>query len=92
MFEPDVVLGNDENAREAIAVFPNPTSGQLVITSATSLIEEIAVFDVLGRQVSRVKPQGVNHFQLDMSALKTALYFVEISTEQGKVTKRIVKE
>lgn len=93
VFEHDEeVLGTSQASMEGIAVYPNPTSSMLNIVSAGSQLEAVKVYDVLGRQIANKKLNGVQTYQLDMSALHTAVYFVEITTPQGSAVKRIVKK
>ncbi|MBT8276504.1 MAG: T9SS type A sorting domain-containing protein, partial [Bacteroidia bacterium] len=90
-FEGDILSTNDL-ALETIGVYPNPTSGQLNIVSPTIGIEMITVYDLRGRKVEEVSLNGEQSYQVDMSAMDAALYFVTIQTENGSVTKRIVKK
>ncbi len=93
VFEQDEeVLGNNEAPLEGILVYPNPTSGTLNVISTNLLLEGIKVYDVLGRQVSKMNLDSVQGYQLDMSPLKASVYFVEITTPQGTILKRIVKK
>ena len=55
------------------------------MTSAT-------VYDIQGRKVSEVDFRNQTNYQIDLPKLESALYFVEITTESGTVTKRIVKK
>jgi len=91
-FEGDVVLGTNENMLESISMFPNPTDGELNIYSPTSPISEITIHDVQGRVVNESAHSNVNSVQLDLSVLKSAIYFVTITTEDGTLTQRIAKE
>ena len=49
------------------------------------------VYDLRGREVSEVNFNNQVDYQIDLSNLEAALYFVEIATEDGTVTKRILK-
>ncbi|QIE60449.1 T9SS type A sorting domain-containing protein [Rasiella rasia] len=91
-FEPDNVLATGAAALENITMFPNPTDGVLNITAPGTTIETIKIYDVRGRAIILVHTDATQHYQLDMSQLGTAMYFVEITTPAGKVTKRIVRE
>lgn len=79
-------LENDHH----LYIYPNPTSGVITIQHASSHIREIEVSDVFGKLLARIP---VNGFQtnLDMSPYDSGVYFVRVSTEQGVVTKRVVK-
>jgi len=46
------------------------------------------VFDVLGKQVLTAQ----NNNSVDVSSLDKAIYFVQIHTESGSLTKKFIKE
>ena len=71
-------------------IYPNPTSGEITIQHASLPIREVEVSDVFGKLLARV---SVDDFQtnLDMSPYASGVYFVRVITEQGVVTKRVVK-
>ncbi len=93
VFEHDEeVLGNNAPSLENIALYPNPTNGILNIISTSVQLKEIKVYDVLGREIIYKNLNNVQGYQLDMSALKSAVYFVAITTPQGSILKRIVKK
>ena len=92
LFERDPQLGTGDIGAGDIAVYPNPTSGTLHIVGTTVGLDSIRVYDVLGRAVVQEDLGGALGHQLDMSGLGAAVYFVEITTERGKVTKKVVKK
>jgi len=73
----------------AINVYPNPTSGELRIESGEWKIKNFEIFDLCGRiQNVKFSTEG----RLDISHLSAGIYFVKISTEAGKVVKKVLKE
>ncbi|MDC8003270.1 choice-of-anchor J domain-containing protein [Aureisphaera galaxeae] len=86
------VLGTESVALESITMFPNPTTGQLNIASPQAAIEKVEVYDLMGRMVTTNNIQGNNNILIDLSGLKTSVYFVTLTTDQGVVTKKIVKK
>ena len=73
---------------DAIAIFPNPTSGILNINAieATSSVE---VFNVIGDKVyssSLVKGNNV----VDLSSLSNGAYFVKLNSNNQIITKKVV--
>jgi len=73
-------------------VYPNPTQNLVTIVSPKTMLTSATVYDIRGRKVSEVDFRNKSNYQIDMSKLETALYFVEITTDKGIVTKRILKE
>lgn len=79
---------NEHDLANSIAVFPNPTTGKLNITS-NERIEKIEVYDLSGREMLTVDhPEG----EVDLSKLSTGVYLVKIKTEKSVVVRRVVKE
>lgn len=83
-------LGLKQNAIAGLNMYPNPVSnGTLYITSNSSRVKSVAVYDVLGKQVLNVK---TSNSALDVSNLKGGVYFVKI-TEDGKTdTRKLIVE
>jgi len=73
-----------------ITVYPNPTTGELNIQSSTFKVQNVEVFDISGRKchVSRV----TRHENIDISDLPNGAYFLRIATENGVVTKKVIKQ
>jgi len=87
-----------------ITVYPNPTEGVLhVETQCIASLQNIEVFDVMGRMVYTVKTRLLRQAQqplaslqddtttLDISHLPSGIYFVRIQTEDGAVVRKVVK-
>ena len=91
-FENEEVLGATNNLVESVRLFPNPTTDVLQIQSPKALIEKVFVYDLLGRVVQENAFEAREQVQLNLSALKSAIYFVKISTEEGIITKRVIKK
>jgi hypothetical protein len=76
-----------ENNIESISVTvsPNPTSG-IVNINSPSAISGINVYDISGRKIlSANKTNSVN-----LSGNTSGIYFIQIQTEAGSVTKKII--
>ena len=85
----------DVNDGNGIAVYPNPTSGLLTICDMRCAICDIAIFDVIGRAVVVAQSHiahRTSHIALDLSNLPAGVYFIRITTENGIVTKKVVKK
>jgi hypothetical protein len=83
----------DITNNEEIKVFPNPTKGELRIENGELLIDKIEVFDMIGRTVAFQKSiTSSTHQILNTSNLNSGIYFVKISTKQGEIVKKVVKQ
>jgi hypothetical protein len=79
-------------ASESFSVSPNPTSGILQISNATS-IEKIEVRDLLGRVLMTQTSSATNQASIDLTGFSNGILIVEVYDKTGVITaKRIVKE
>ena len=83
-------LGNLQ--KEIISIFPNPTTGELRIENGELRIRSVEVFDVYGRKLQSKIVNLKSEIVLDISHLNSGIYFVKISTEQGEIVKKIIKQ
>ncbi|MDR2971608.1 MAG: S8 family peptidase [Bacteroidales bacterium] len=90
-----------------IVVYPNPTNGELRVTSYELQVNSIEIFDIYGRKLSQIPnftsiPSAsggdlshysllTTHYSIDISHLPNGIYFVRIQTEKDNVTRKIVK-
>ncbi len=73
---------------ENLSVFPNPVISVLNIeTSNTLSFKKATVYSTLGKLILET-PEN----QINLETLSTGIYFVEVVTDKGSVTKKIVKE
>ena len=89
-FENLITLGVNEFTNDSIILLPNPVSTILTIeNNFTSQIESIKIYDVLGKLVLE-ESNPSSH--LDVSNLDSGLLFVQLATDNGIITKKIIKE
>jgi hypothetical protein len=72
-------------------IYPNPVNDRLYIEAET-VIEEVVVYDVYGRRQVTETPSHQGNWTIDLSELKSGIYFVKINTEKGNIVKRIIKD
>ncbi|MCR8666906.1 T9SS type A sorting domain-containing protein [Aestuariibaculum sp. M13] len=83
----DFTLSNKKFEIAGFNMFPNPTSfGYVNVTAKSTSLMEIAVFDLLGKQVIK---QSVSN-KLDVSSLKSGVYFMKITQDDAVSTKKLV--
>ncbi|MCL2511042.1 MAG: Ig-like domain-containing protein, partial [Bacteroidales bacterium] len=83
------VIATEEPSLDDIYVYPNPTSGELRIENGKLKIENVEIYDVLGK-----KQKTIFNFQLstfNLTDLPAGVYFVRILTENEVVVRRIIK-
>jgi hypothetical protein len=84
-------LSIDTNfTKEELSIYPNPTNNGLVtIKSQLSSFKNITLFDMLGRSVLQTK---LNSEVLDVRAIKSGLYLLQVSIgDRSSTSKLIIK-
>lgn len=77
---------------EKVQVFPNPFSNHVNIRTDELGIEEVRVLDSSARLLNTFTTQNrPSSATLELSHLSAGLYFLEIRTSEGFITKKIVK-
>ena len=90
VFSEDCTLGIEDKLTTQITLYPNPVKDLLKIDNIGSYeITSIKLYDLLGKLVL---VEGNDFNQLDLSNLNSGLFFVEIETELGVLTKKVIKE
>jgi hypothetical protein len=84
---------DEQEATDGVTIYPNPTTGELIINNEQLTINNVEIYDVMGRMV---KTRFIASLQddtttFDISCLPSGIYFLRIQTENGVVTKKVVK-
>ena len=72
-------------------IYPNPTSGKLKIESGKLKIEDVAVFDLMGRKQKAEGRKQNTEMLIDISHFPAGVYLLKIQTETGITTHKIIK-
>jgi polyhydroxybutyrate depolymerase len=86
----DATLSSPDFAtiEKSIRIFPNPTSDLLYIESSNLLeIHDVALHNTVGLNIKTT----LTDKSINISHLKTGVYFLSIRTSKGMMTKKIVK-
>lgn len=86
-YENLTVLSADEFTQNRFVIYPNPTSG-IFSVSDVNLLTRIQIFDSFGNQLKSIRDQ---FDQVDISSLRSGLYFIVLHTESGYQMSKIVK-
>ena len=74
-----------------ISLHPNPTSGLLTIQSQQSPIRSIKICNLVGQYVLCVEADE-NTVRMDISELRSGVYFAKVSTADGQTVRKVVKQ
>lgn len=80
--------GADENGVGEMALYPNPTHGQLTIEAASD-IETVKVCNLMGQVCLQQDNIKASRCVIHLEGLPAALYVVEIVTQHGRAVRRI---
>ena len=78
-------LSTDQNTLTELNLYPNPTTGNLYLSTNTD--KNIKIYDMIG---NKVIDKDITNF-LDISNLSNGIYLCEIKEGDKKITKKIVK-
>ena len=84
-------LGANDSKVDYVSLYPNPTQDIITIVAPQTIVTSATVYDLGGRKVSEVDFRNKSSYQVDLSAMEIAVYFIEITTEDGTVMKRVMK-
>ncbi len=88
------VLSSDELIRslEAIQLFPNPATDQVVLRNLPQDITRVEVLDASGRMIRKFDAQGPREWSEDVSALKSGVYFFRLWQNESFLHQRFIKQ
>ena len=77
-----------------LMVYPNPATGELIVTCNELQVISIEIYDVNGRKqkAENKKQKAESETIIDISHLPAGIYLIKIITEQGEINKKIVKQ
>jgi len=78
--------------KQNITVYPNPTNGEWRVESGEWKVERVEIFDAMGKMQKEEKRLQKTEWVLDVSDLSAGIYFFKIHTENGVVTRKVVKQ
>ena len=77
-----------ESEAALIQIYPNPSTNHIQVLNPAHLpIQTFTLFDITGKKILNANFES----KIPISALPSGLYFLELQTERGKVTKKIIK-
>ncbi|RYE18792.1 MAG: T9SS type A sorting domain-containing protein, partial [Sphingobacteriales bacterium] len=75
---------------DGVSVFPNPSGGTATIMSSGGLnMKQVALYNVLGQMVYSEKAQSSEKHAMNLDALASGVYTIQITTDKGNVAKKL---
>lgn len=93
----NTTLGTDDRSKATFSLWPNPTSGQISLSSDVSFEQaKLSVYDALGKKVveTDIILSSGDAFALNLSNQTSGLYFLTLSDANGKqlLARKIIRE
>lgn len=85
-------LSIDKFNNENISIYPNPTNNSINISSQNEPIINFVIYDLQGRKVDSNKMNSIYNFSVDLSNFNSGIYIIELNSENGKYSQKIVKK
>ncbi|MDO5979422.1 Calx-beta domain-containing protein [Flavivirga spongiicola] len=79
----------DRPLKDSISLYPNPIENNLYIETNNVEVEQVTLFDVLGKFVENVELENQT---VDLSSINPGIYLLRIKAEGGTLVKRIIKK
>lgn len=73
-----------------LSIYPNPTNGQVIVTTGNSIAAEISITDITGKTLESVKPVNTE-IAFDLSDYANGMYLIKVTTESGVRTSKVTK-
>ncbi|MGI6291751.1 MAG: C25 family cysteine peptidase [Bacteroidales bacterium] len=87
----EVGITMQKNDTSKLSLRPNPALDELTIDNGINNIQEVSIFDVLGKELKRYSVNN-SKITLNISDLSSGIYILKASTQKGIHIKKFVKE
>lgn len=88
--EPEIPGESIEELTSSLLLYPNPVNDKLYIETEVE-VEEVVFYDIDGRRQVAETPSRQGCLVVDVTDLKSGVYFVKVATTNGEIVKRILK-
>ena len=72
-------------------IFPNPFKNVVQVISSDP-VQEISVFDMIGKKIATRSIQNATHGAIDLGGLNSGVYLMKVKTSKGVITHKLVRE
>lgn len=88
----DAALSVSEQQTIETTVYPNPATASITINLGDqNTFDSLQLTNQLGQQVLSKQLNAVSNYSLDVSGLGNGLYYLTLETDQGNITKKVIK-
>lgn len=86
-----VGYGIEEVQTPQVALYPNPTDGHFTVECGNDYITSVAIYDVCGKLLQE-EMVNATAAHMDLQTAPKGVYFIRVQTDNGTITKKMVKE
>ena len=87
----DSALSIDEKSLSSVNMYPNPVKDILNFNFNGVVVDSIAIFDLLGKEILRKDTNNLQEFQLFTNDIQSGVYLVEFTGDNNKTaTKKLI--
>ena len=83
-------LSVNEKEEPGILVYPNPTSGEIIIKGAITIMG-CEIWNTAGQRVNLIRSNNSNELKINIRELAPGLFFLKIQTGNGIVTRKLIR-
>ncbi|TAF72629.1 MAG: T9SS C-terminal target domain-containing protein [Bacteroidetes bacterium] len=87
-----VFFPKEEDTKNGIMIYPNPTQNNLFIYSFDAKIIEYSIFDSVGKKILSATPNDTNLEVVELSNFNTGIYFLSIKSEKNIFFTKFLKD
>ncbi len=88
---PPITVVEETMGAEGFGIYPNPTSGHVIVSTKQNRLSKVLLFDMLGKHLLSYSINGKQQIELDLNGYQSGVYLVEVESEDGgKEVRRLV--
>lgn len=87
-----LLLSNPEFERSSVSFYPNPVNDFLYVNSSKHNVLKYELYDLQGRLIQNVNLTNQNNFEINMSSLNQGIYILNLVSEYGTITEKVIKK
>lgn len=80
------------NTEMHMTIYPNPAHYSLTLNTDEKEIQEIEVYNVLGKRLLIFKNNNSFHAKINVSYLPAGMYLLKVETNEGNITTKFLKQ
>ena len=86
-----IMVNIQQLSNSKIEIYPNPSTNQIIIKGSSNELKETLIYNRLGQNVTSLVNQVItneNQLVIDLSKLKSGMYYIKTKTTVNKVCKK----